>query len=108
MLHFVKGDLIFTDGSRAPGYYKTTRVDEKSTQYSTVNTQIYVEPGIDFIRILDKTGGIYVEVPESDDSNLLTAVNKGEGGEAFAVVQTNGVIHQIDKVLRLEELDTNE
>ncbi len=107
MLHFIKGDLIFTDGKKTSGYYKTTRVDEKSTQYSTLNTQIYIEPGIDIIRILDKTGGTYVELTESDNNNKLTAINMGEGGELFPIVQTNAVIHQIDEVLILDELNTN-
>jgi hypothetical protein len=107
MLHFVKGDLIFTDGAKIPGYYKTNRLDEESTGYARVNTQIYIEPGIDFIRILGKTGETYVEVTESDNNNILTAINKGEGDEVFPVVQNNAVIHRIDKVLRIEELDTN-
>jgi uncharacterized surface protein with fasciclin (FAS1) repeats len=107
MLHFVKGDLIFTDGNKAPGYYKTTRVDEQSTQYSKVNTQIYIETGIDVIRILNKTGEIYSEVPESENNNILTAINKGEGEEVLRVLQNNAVIHRIDRVLMLDELDTN-
>jgi uncharacterized surface protein with fasciclin (FAS1) repeats len=105
-LHFVKGDLIFTDGKKPADYYKTARVDEESTPISTVYTQIYIEPGIDVIRIHNKTGGNYVEIEESDSNNQLTALNKGEGGEVIADVQNNAVIHVIDKVLSVDQLDT--
>lgn len=107
MLHFVQGDLIFTDGKKAPGYYETTRIDEESTQFTIINTQINIEPGIDVIRIRGKSGDVYVEVVESEYSNLLTAINLGEGQEVFPVLINNAVIHQIDKVLKVEELDTN-
>ncbi|MFC2115065.1 fasciclin domain-containing protein [Bacteroidota bacterium] len=107
MLHFVKGGLIFTDGRSDPGYYKTSRVDEKSTQFTKLNTEIYIEPGIDLIRILDKSGGTYLELSESEANNKLAAINKGEGEEVFSILQNNAVIHQIDKVLLVNELNTN-
>jgi len=107
MLHFVQGELIFTDGKATPAYYETTRIDEESTQFSVVNTQIFIEPGIDVIKIHDKTGDVYVEVLESENSNQLTAISLGEGQEVFPVLLNNAVIHQIDKVLQVEELDTN-
>jgi len=107
MLHFIQGDLIFTDGNKNPGYYESKRVDEQSTQYSTVNTNIYIEPGIDIIRIRGKNGDAFVEVQESEESNKLTAINLGEGEEVFPVLVNNAVIHGIDKVLQIEELDRN-
>ena len=45
MMHFVQGNMIFTDGNKPAGYYETTRVDEKSTTYTTVYTKIYIDPG---------------------------------------------------------------
>ena len=62
MLHFVQGALIFTDGSKPAGYYETARVDEASTPFSTVYTQIYIDPGIDEISIQAKDGSDYVHL----------------------------------------------
>mgnify|MGYP005620147089 CR=1 FL=1 len=106
MLHFVQGELIFTDGVKPAGYYETTRVDEKSTPFSTVYTQLYVEPGIDVIRFRNKDGSVFTEVEESASTNLLTGVNLGSGQEVFSNVFNNAVIHQIDRVLTVNEVDT--
>jgi hypothetical protein len=106
MLHFVQGALIFTDGNKPSGYFETTRIDEKSTVYTTVFTKIYIHPGVDVIEITDKTGGSYLTIPESDKTNLIAGRRLGDGSEAFANVLSNGVIHEIDKVLLFEELDT--
>ena len=106
-LHFVQGDLIFTDGKKPPGYYETVREDEESTPFSIVNTKIYIEPGVDVIRIADKNGGVYIEILESETTNILTAINLGDGQEVFPVLLNNAVVHQIDKVLKVNELDTN-
>ncbi|SHE75541.1 Fasciclin domain-containing protein [Mariniphaga anaerophila] len=106
MLHFVQGELIFTDGSSSPGYFETTRVDEKSTSFSTVYTQLYVEPGIDYIRFKDKTGATYTQVEESEKTNLLTGVNLGESNDVFSNIFNNAVIHEIDRVLTFGDVDT--
>lgn len=107
LLHFVQGNVIFTDGSSNPGYYSTVRKDEKSTPFSTVFTPLNIEPDIDVIRIKDKNGGNYIEIPESALTNQLAGINTGEGEEVFNSMITNTVIHEIDKVLVKEELDTN-
>ncbi|MFW5762307.1 MAG: fasciclin domain-containing protein [Cyclobacteriaceae bacterium] len=106
MMHIIQGDIIFTDGNKSAGYYETTRIDERSTQYSTVYTQLYVEPGIDVIRFKDKEGSVYAEVNESERTNQLTGVNIGEGQQIFNNVYNNAVIHEIDTVLLYNELDT--
>jgi uncharacterized surface protein with fasciclin (FAS1) repeats len=107
LLHFVQGDMIFTDGKKANSYYETTRIDEKSTSYTTVYTSIYIKPGIDFIEIPKKDGSSYVEFEEADNTtNILTGVTRGTGQEVFPILYNNGVIHEIDKVLKVEELDT--
>lgn len=104
--HFVQGDMIFTDGKKQKGYYETTRIDEKSTQYTTVFTSLYISPGVDIIDIPKKDGSNYVEIEEADKlTNILTGVTKGTGQEVFPVLYNNGVIHRIDKVLLVEELD---
>ena len=106
MMHFIQGEIIFTDGNKGSGYYETTRVDERSTQFSTVYTQMYVEPGIDVIRIKNNDGSVYTEINESDVTNILTGVNIGEGQQIFNNVFNNAVIHEIDTVLLYNELDT--
>ncbi len=106
-LHFVQGELIFTDASSESGYYETTRLDERSTDYTKFFTKIYIETGVDVIDIRGKDGGNYVEVIEADGTtNELTAVNLSTGQEVFPVMFNNAVIHEIDKVLEIEQLDT--
>jgi uncharacterized surface protein with fasciclin (FAS1) repeats len=104
--HFVQGDMIFTDGNKPATYYETTRVDEKSTAFTTYYTKIYLNPGIDIIHIQDPSGADYVTVPESEGTNIITGRNLGTGQEAFPNVISSAVIHQIDKVLLKNEIDT--
>ena len=106
MMHFVQGDLIFTDGNKPAGYYETARIDEKSTAYTTIFTKIYINPGIDVIEVPDKTGGNYLTIPESDKTNMISGRRLGDGSEAFPNIISNAIIHEIDKVLLFEELDT--
>lgn len=106
MLHFVQGELIFTDGSTNPRYFETTRIDEKSTPFSTVNTLLYVEPGIDVIRFRAKDGAVYSEVEESANTNMLTGINLGASNDNFSNIFNNAVIHEIDRVLLFGEVDT--
>ncbi len=104
--HFVQGDMIFTDGRKQEGYYETTRIDEKSTQYTTIFTSMYIKPSVDIISITGKDGSNYVEIEEANKTtNILTGVNKGTGTEVFPILYNNGVIHEINKVLKVEELD---
>ncbi len=106
LFHFVQGEMIFTDGKKQKNYYETARIDEKSTQYTTIFTSLYIKPGIDIIEIPKKDGTNYTVVEEADNtSNILTGVSKGTGQEVFPVLYNNGVIHAIDKVLKVEELD---
>ena len=105
--HFVQGDFIFTDGIQPSGYYETARVDEKSTAFSTVFTELYIDPGYDIIVLPDKNGGQYLAVNESSVTNLLTGRSVGEGGtSAFPNVINTAVVHGINKVLLMEELNT--
>lgn len=106
LFHFIQGDLIFTDGNKAAGYYETIRRDEKSSPFSTVYTQLYIEPGIDVIRFKNRDGSLFTEINESANTNRLTGVNIGSGQEVFPSIYNNGVLHQIDRVLIAGELDT--
>lgn len=106
MMHFVQGDLIFTDGNKPAGYYETSRIDEKSTTYTRIFTKIHINPGIDVINITHETGGNYLSIPESDRTNQISGRRLGDGTEVFPNIVSNAIIHEIDQVLLFEELDT--
>jgi uncharacterized surface protein with fasciclin (FAS1) repeats len=106
MMHFVQGNIMFTDGKMPAGYYETTRIDEKSTTYTTIYTKIHIEPGIDLISFPDKQGANYLTVNESAKTNIIAARALGTGTEAYPMILSNAVIHEIDKVLLFNELDT--
>ncbi len=107
MLHFVQGSLIFTDGTAPEGYYETTRIDESSTEFSTIYTRIYIKPGIDMIDIAGKGGSNYEHVDEGLGTNEMVGVDLSENNPVYPNIYINGVIHEIGKVLKVEDLDTN-
>jgi len=82
------------------------RIDEKSTTYSTVFTEIYINPGYDVIMIPDKTGSDYITINESSETNIMTGRSLSETATTFPEVIITAVIHEIDSVLLFEELDT--
>jgi uncharacterized surface protein with fasciclin (FAS1) repeats len=107
LMHFVQGAIIFTDGNMQPGYYETVRVDESSTPYSTINTSIKIDPGINKITIPAKDGSPLVVVNESPKANQVVSRSiSTSGSEAFTNAVSTGVIHEIKKVLRYGEVDT--
>ena len=106
MLHFIQGDMIFTDGNKSSGYYETTRIDEKSTAYATVFTKIYVEPGNDVISLRGKSGDTYLSVEESSATNVLAGRNLSITNDIYPNYVNTAVIHEINKVLIFSELDT--
>jgi uncharacterized surface protein with fasciclin (FAS1) repeats len=106
LLHFIPGQIIFTDGKKPSGYYETARVSEASSQYATFYTRINIAPGTDEIRIMAKDGSTYVQIQESPSANIILARNLGTGTETIKNIITNGVIHEIDKVLKFSDLDT--
>jgi len=110
MFHFVTGHLIFTDGKKKTDYYETTRVDEKSTNYTTIYSKFYIQPGIDVITIPDKSGSQYTQVVENGSTtNQIVGVTQSTTTTPppiFPVQFNNGVIHTIDKVLNFSDLNT--
>ena len=106
LMHFIQGDLIFTDGNKQDAYYETCRVDASSTPFSTIYTRIRIIPGIDKIIIPSKSGAPVV-VNESPNTNILTAHNLSTTGtEAYTSSINNGVVHEIKQVLRYETVET--
>jgi uncharacterized surface protein with fasciclin (FAS1) repeats len=106
-LHFVQGTLIFTDGKIAPGYYETMRVDERSTQYTTYYTRIYINPGVDNIQILSNDDAVYATASESESTNIIASEveePEGDADEIYPNTLDNAVIHQIDNVLNSADI----
>jgi hypothetical protein len=105
LMHFIQGDLIFTDGNKQSGYYETARIDESSTALYSINTKIRIETGIDQIIIPYKGGNSGVIVNESAKSNVLTGRQLSTTG-AFPNTLNNGVIHEIRQPLLFDQVDT--
>jgi uncharacterized surface protein with fasciclin (FAS1) repeats len=106
LFHFIQGEIIFTDGNKSAKYYETTRVDEKTTQFTTYYTKMFINPDYDIIHILNKTGSDYVSIPESDNTNIITGRSLGTGQEVYPNVVSTAVVHVIDKVLLINSVDT--
>lgn len=108
LLHFVQGQLIFTDGNIPSGYYETSRIDESSTPYSTVYTKIRIDTGIDEITIPSKNGDPAVIVNESAKTNVLTgrSLSTSSQQNIFPNSLNNGVVHEIKKPLLFDLVDT--
>jgi uncharacterized surface protein with fasciclin (FAS1) repeats len=106
LMHFIQGEMIFTDGNKSPGYYETMRKDQSSTEFITIYSKLYIEPGIDFIRLPDKTGSEYISIEESSRTNQLTAISLGAGGSVFSNTINNAVVHTTNRALIYELMDT--
>jgi hypothetical protein len=106
LMHFVQGEMIFTDGNKPPGYYETLRIDEKSTTYSTVYSKLYIDPGIDMIRLPDKSDGDYLIIHESPWTNIFAGINLGTTSGVYPDIINNAVVHSIDRAFRHELMDT--
>lgn len=106
LLHFVPGQIIFTDGKKPSGYYETSRISEASSQFATFYTQMNIKPEPDVIRIMAKDGSTFTEVHESPLTNIILGRTLGTGNETIRNILSNGVIHEIDRVLNFSELDT--
>jgi hypothetical protein len=103
--HFVRGDLIFTDGSKPAGKYTTSRQDESSAEYMTKYSQLNIRPKPDVIEILDKNGQVYLEIPQQEgETNQMVTYDTNEGSTSKWDYITTGVIHNIDKVLIKDSL----
>jgi uncharacterized surface protein with fasciclin (FAS1) repeats len=98
--HFVKGEMIFTDGKRPSGKYETLRLDETSTPFQTRYSLLNIRTGIDEIEILDKNGNPYVTIGENEGAtNIFIATDADNVSDSPYDFITTGVIHEVDKVL---------
>jgi uncharacterized surface protein with fasciclin (FAS1) repeats len=99
--HFIRDELIFTDGKKPTKYYETSRVDESSNEYRSVLSKIHLRPGPDYIDILDEDGKVYYTINEDPNkTNIITTSPTGDpSNRGYWDFITTGVIHRIDKVL---------
>lgn len=99
--HFIRDVLIFTDGRMPSGLYETARKDESSNEFSTVFSTINLDPGVDYIDILDEEGNLYYRVDEEDGkTNSMATTKTGDANKSnFWDFITTGVVHEIDTVL---------
>jgi uncharacterized surface protein with fasciclin (FAS1) repeats len=105
-LHFVRGNIIFTDGKKPEGYYETARIDEKSTPVSTINTNIYIKPGVDHISLVGKDENVYFTINESTSTNIIFSRDLGAGTAVIKNIAAAGVIHGIDQVIQFDLVKT--
>jgi uncharacterized surface protein with fasciclin (FAS1) repeats len=98
--HFVRGELIFTDGKKPWKEYETLRLDESSTEFSNYYSTLNIRPDYDVIEILDSTGNPYVLIPEKEGhTNIFITTDTNPESESNEDFVTTGVVHEIDKVL---------
>lgn len=103
--HFVKGELIFTDGSLPSGYYTTCRVDESSTTAVTKQSTLNIKTNPDLIEILDKENNVYIEIPEEEGkTNRIVVYDSDESSDSNFDYITTAVVHGIDRVLKKDSL----
>jgi len=92
--HFIKGTLIWTDGSVPGGAYETLRINENTGEFGDRFSRLNIETGYDYIRILDQDHNLYYHIEEiKDTTNIMIAT--GQGYNTFIT----GVVHPIDTVL---------
>lgn len=119
MMHFIPGQILFTDGNMTSGYYETCRVDEKSTPFAPVFTQIKILAGIDKITIasVDGTNDVIVNEKQATlnkpGTNMIMSksivnitTNPPPPAPVYNNSVANGVVHEIKKPLLFGQVDT--
>ena len=97
--HFVKGDIIFTDGKKPASKYPTLRVDESSTSFATYFSNLNIRPATDVIDILSPDGSLYYRINEQTGlTNIMVAEDMDPDVNRVNYI-TTGVVHVIDTVL---------
>ncbi len=104
--HFVKGQLIFTDGYQNEDHYKTTRLDEKSNEITTKYSTLHIRPTPDLIQIIDKNGNVYATIPENKDRTNIMVTIDADNSSDYGFI-TTGVVHVIDHLLVKDILQEN-
>lgn len=103
--HFIKGRIIFTDGSTPDGDYETMKINkELSGQFVKVYEKLRLDTGPDYINILDKNSNlIYTIIEEGSKTNKLTfmRLNTLTSDSEFLEYDysARSVIHEIKQVI---------
>jgi hypothetical protein len=105
--HFVRGDLVFTDGKKPEGYYSTKLEKDNSSSY-TEFYELKIRPEPDAIQILGKNGDNFCSVVEIEgETNQIIWYDSNENSNSEWDFIATGVIHNIDKVLVRDSLQVN-
>ena len=98
--HFVRGDLIFTDGKMNSGNYATLRKDESSTSLFTNFTSLEVGTGADYIELFDLNGSLLGRINEDEtNTNIMVTTEVDDDLPANYGNITTTVVHDIDFVI---------
>ena len=99
--HFLKGELIFTDGNQPGGNYPTCRVDESSSSTTiTKQSTLNIDTKPDVIDILDKDNNVYLSIhQEEGKTNRIIVYDTDKQSDSQWDYITTAVVHEIDKVL---------
>jgi uncharacterized surface protein with fasciclin (FAS1) repeats len=98
-MHFVRGDLIFTDGNKPSREYETLQIDESSTEFNTIYSTLDIRPSIDVISLYDEDSNLIIEITENDSTTNQMAVLNTSADSDLDNYVTNSVIHAIDTIL---------
>lgn len=105
-LHFIQDELIFTDGRKAEGYYKTTCSLPVEGTTKSKDVEMYIQPGIDKISVMGTNGSAFMTVQESDNTNIVTSRSLNVDVETDVPnIMTTAVVHKIEKALLLNQID---
>jgi hypothetical protein len=98
--HFVRDELIFTDGKKLSGFYETARIDESSNEFSIIFSKINLDIGVDYINVLDQDGNLYYQTAEEEGkTNIMTTTDVGDDNDnSIWNFITTGVLHEVDTV----------
>ena len=93
--HFVRDEIIFTDGNKPAGEYATLRINESSHPYYPSYSKLYIQPEPDRIKIFDKFGYLTCDLAEN---SRKTNIRTGARLSSYYRI-TTGAIHEINTVL---------
>ena len=95
--HFIRNEMIFTDGRKPDGLYHTLRRKEQGSSDSYF--QLNLSPGIDEIGILKGNGELYYRIEETPGVSNIICTRQNDTPSNEVTYQTEAVVHNIDTVL---------
>jgi uncharacterized surface protein with fasciclin (FAS1) repeats len=104
-MHFIEGDMIFTDGKLPAGYYPTAYTIPAGNGLAARKAKVYIQPGIDLINIKAKNNSNFATVNESEYTNRICARSLSTASSMYPNIISTGVVHQIDKALEFDLVD---